>query len=245
MPTPFTHLRYAERALSDPALSSAARDLLEASLPEYLVGSVVADAQGLANLRREVTHFYTYDRPIDPMPWVIMFDHHPALRAPDDPAERAYVGGYVFHLAMDAYWTTFMTGPEFGQREWAPRGQRFLMLHLMLITMDERDMQALNEALSLRFGDAQPGDWLPFLPHDAVTGWQGIIYQQIKPGGISETFDVLAPRVGMTPAELKAVLDDRERVERDLWANVPRDLLAQREREMYAFALETLNIYLG
>ena len=48
MPTPFTHLRYAERALTDPALPDSARAALEAGLPEYLLGSVVADAQAVA-----------------------------------------------------------------------------------------------------------------------------------------------------------------------------------------------------
>lgn len=245
MPTPFTHLRYAERALIDPALPETARTALEAGLPEYLLGSVVADGQGGAGLKREETHFYTYDRPIDPLPWVIMFNRYPALTHPDNPAERSYLAGYVFHLAMDTYWTIHMTAPEFGNATWGSRGLRFLMLHAMLIEMDERDLAALEPALSVKMGEAQPGDWLPFLPLHAVKEWQETVYRQIRPdGGRSETFDILAPRVNKTPEELKSMLEDTALIAHDLWENVPRSLVRQREDEMYAYALKTMVEYL-
>ncbi|MBK8022887.1 MAG: hypothetical protein IPK19_16010 [Chloroflexi bacterium] len=244
MPTPFTHLRYAQRALIDPALPDALRPALTAALPEYLLGSVVADGQGLAGLRRDVTHFYSYDRPIEPMPWAIMLDRYPTLRRPATPAECAYLAAYVFHLAMDAFWTLHMTGPHFGREEWAPRATRFLMLHILLITMDERDLASLDPALSTGVGAATPDDWLPFLPLHAVQGWQSIIDRQIRPGGLSETYDVMAPRVGHTPGELHALVNDTPLVEASLWTHVPRALLAEREAAMYRFALDALIEYL-
>ncbi|MCK6578927.1 MAG: hypothetical protein L6Q98_12555 [Anaerolineae bacterium] len=245
MPTPFTHLRYAQRALTDPVLPAAMRAALTRHLPEYLLGSVVADGQGLAGLRREVTHFYSYDRPLDPLPWVVMFDRHPALRRPSAPAEYAFLAAYVFHLAMDAYWTLHMTGPHFGREEWASRSARFLMLHVLLVGMDERDLAALDPALACAVGEAAPGDWLPFLPLHAVRGWQEVIDRQIRPGGTSETLDVMAPRVGRTPAELRTLVDDQAEIEASLWRHVPRALLAEREAAMYRFALDALIEYLA
>ena len=91
---------------------------------------------------------------------------------------------------------------------------------------------------------ATPDDWLPFLPLHAVQGWQSIIDRQIRPGGLSETYDVMAPRVGHTPGELHALVNDTPLVEASLWAHVPRALLAEREAAMYRFALDALIEYL-
>ncbi len=245
MPTPFTHLHYAQRVWRDPALPAHARALLTAHLSEYLLGSVVADGQGGAGLPREATHFYTYDRPIEPMPWEIMLARYPMLQHPTDPAARAYIAGYVFHLAMDAHWTLYMTAPEFGRATWGDRDRRFLMLHVLLIHMDERDRDALDPALAGAIGAAVPGDWLPFLSLEAVRLWQTLIHDQIKPDGASLTYAVMAPRVGMTPSDLAALIGDAERVERHLWTHVPRALLADRETAMFAFARAALIGYLS
>jgi hypothetical protein len=244
MPTPFTHLHYAQRALRDPALPASACDLLTAHLPEYLLGSVVADGQGQAGLPREATHFYSYDRPIDPLPHLLMLERHPALRHPDPAAARACIAGYVFHLAMDAWWTLHMTAPHFGRAAWGDRALRFLMLHVLLVQMDERDYAALDPALAGAVGAAQPGDWLPFLPLEAVRGWQALIDAQVRAGGVPLTYEVMAPRVGMTPEALRALTADAERVESNLWTHVPRALLAEEETGMYAFALDALIAYL-
>jgi hypothetical protein len=243
MPTPFTHLHYAQRVYRDLALTY--RAALDAGLNEFLLGSVVADGQGGAGLPRDATHFYTYDRPIEPMPFTVMLNRYPDLAAPADPLCRAYIAGYVFHLAMDAFWTLHMTGPYFGQADWGDRVQRFLMLHVMLVTMDERDHAALDPALAHAVGEAEPGDWLPFLPIAAVRGWQHLIHEQVKPGGTPLTYAVMAPRVGMEPDDLRALVRDSERIDRDLWPYVPRSLLADREDGMYSFARDTLCAYLA
>ncbi len=245
MPTPFTHLHYAQRALVDPAVDAPLRALLEHDAGAYLLGSVVADGHFLASLKREDTHFYTYDRPIEPPPWEIMLARYPALARPTESAQRAFVAAYVFHLAMDAYWSKEFTAPQFGLAEWATREQRFVMLHILLIHMDTRDLAALDPARNAQLAACAPGDWLPFLPQQALIGWRDLIHRQIMTGGVSETFDIFAPRVGMTPEQLRLVNADEAMIARKLWAHVSRAVLADREAGMYGFARAQLVAFLG
>jgi hypothetical protein len=245
MPTPFTHLRYAQGLLTDPAVPAADRTLLNAERGAYLLGSVVADAHGLAGLKREDTHFYSFDQPMDDHPWRVMLARFPALAAPHDPAVRAFLAGYVMHLAMDEVWSLRMTGPEFAEREWAPRPQRFVMLHALLITLDERDLRLLDPALNQTLPQAQPRRWLPFMSDAVLRAWDDLIYRQIIPGGVSETLDVYGPRIGKTPAELRALLDSPQRMHDDLWVHVTPETTAHVEAEMLDQAREQMAAYLA
>ena len=118
MPTPFTHLLYAQRLLDDPAVPVDQRALLNDQRGAYLLGSIVADAQSLAGLKRDYTHYYSFEVPMEDHPWRVMMARYPQLLDVRDPAQRAFVAGYVMHLSMDEIWSLQMTGPEFAQREW-------------------------------------------------------------------------------------------------------------------------------
>src|SRR3990172_4091204 len=111
MPTPFTHLLTAQRLLTDPAVPEEQRALLNARRSAYLLGSVVADAQVLCGLKREETHFYSFEREMEDHPWRIMLARYPVLQSAHDPAWRAFLAGYVMHLSMDEIWSLEMTGP--------------------------------------------------------------------------------------------------------------------------------------
>ncbi|NDJ60022.1 MAG: hypothetical protein GYB67_02790 [Chloroflexi bacterium] len=244
MPTPFTHLAFAQRLLHDGTLPAHAHDLLMAHQAAYWLGSVAADAHGLAGCGREATHFYTYDRPLSMAPWRAMTAQHPDLLTTTDPDQRAFVAGYVAHLAMDEVWTLHMTRPQFFLRAWASQAQRFLMLHIILIYMDERDLDSLADDIAGQLGVAAPDRWLPFLPDDALREWDDLIYRQIKPGGASETLDIFGPRVQKSPDELRAILDVPERMHADLWAHVTPAALARAETLMYTHARTQLLTYL-
>lgn len=245
MPTPFSHLLVAQRLLSDPTIPPQQRVLLNAQRPAYLLGSVVADAHGLAGLRREDTHFYSYEHGMHGHPWRVMLEHYPALRAPTDPAQRAFVAGYVMHLAMDEVWSLDMTEAMFANGDWAGRTQRFLMLHTLLIFMDERDQARLDPALDAELPHAQPDHWLPFLSDAVLSEWDDLIYRQLAPGGVSETLLIFGARVHKTPTQLRAILDSPQRMRSELWSNVPCDLLAQVETRMDEYARDSLITYLG
>jgi hypothetical protein len=243
MPTPFTHLSAARTLLEDRAVPETLRAELHREIGAFLLGSIAADGYYLANapLRREDTHFYSYERPVPDHPWRLMLARYPSM-ASASGARRAFTAGYVAHLAMDEIWWLQMMRPHFGEREWAERSRRFLMLNIVLTVMDERDEAAARrEARALC--SAEPAGWCPFLSDQTLIAWRDLIAEQIAPGGVSQTLPILAPRVGRTEAELRRMLDDAPLLEADLWAHVPRDLLEAVEAAMLAHARESLCAY--
>lgn len=244
MPTPFSHLAFAQRLRGEPNLPPSLRSLLEAEWSSFLLGSIAADAQTLAGLKREDTHFYAYDRPMEDHPWRVMVKQNPSLAAVSGDAQRAFITGYVGHLSMDEIWSLDMLRPHFAEREWASRGQRFLMLHVLLIYMDERDVALLPSSIAGDLSAACPDNWLPFLSDEALVRWRDYIYKQIEPDGVSETLDIFGQRINKTPQELRAILDSEEVMQRDLWAYISPALLAEIEAKMYAHAQEQMMKYL-
>lgn len=245
MPTPFTHLVYAHRLLNDPALPAQARDRLAEQLPAFYLGSVAADGHLVSHLKREDTHFYAHDRPMEDHLWRVMLSRHPELSSPADAAQHAFVAGYVAHLTMDEIWSLKMVYPHFVDREWASRGKRFLMLNVLLTNMDERDYALIDRSIPPALLNARANAWLPFIQDAALDAWGALIQRQIAEGGRSETLDIIAPRVMMTVDSLRALLDAADQLEIDLWANIPRELLREVETQMYDAALKDLIKYVS
>ncbi|MBZ0281097.1 MAG: zinc dependent phospholipase C family protein [Anaerolineae bacterium] len=243
MPTPFTHLEIAQRMLVDENIPPATRAALEADRPAFLLGSIAADARTEGGLRREDTHFYSYDKGIHEHPWRVMMGHNPNLQPPKSAAQRAFLAGYVGHLSVDEIWSLKMLGPHFAGRDWAPRSVRFFMLHILLVSMDERDLRQLFPWQSPTLVEAHPTEWLPFMNDSILTDWRDFIGEQIKPGGESQTLAVFGSRINKKPEELRGVLDSPERMQNELWAHITPEILAGVETEMYRHACEQLVTY--
>ncbi|MFQ3566995.1 MAG: zinc dependent phospholipase C family protein [Aggregatilineales bacterium] len=240
MPTPFTHLAYAGRLLADEALNPTLRGLLNERLAAFALGSIAADAHTATALPRETTHFYSYDDHVVENLWRVMARRHPELVANGDAARLAFVAGYVGHLTMDEIWLVQMLRPHFVEREWGSRLRRFHLLHVLLIVMDESDRARIHPQLAAALSQAQPRAWLPFLPDEMLLKWRDVIYRQIAPGGRSETLDIISERIGLSPAEVRALIRDASD---ELWANVPPETLAQVERSMYVAARTQIEAY--
>jgi hypothetical protein len=246
MPTPFTHLEIAQRLLKDD-LPSQADDLLNSECSAFLLGSIAADARVEAGVSRETTHFYAYDQPIVEHPWRVMMRLYPQLEDARSEAQRAFLAGYIAHLSVDEYWTLNLVRPYFVKRDWGEftPAFRFLMLHIILSYMDERDLSLLQSWQYTTLCNAQPDEWLPFMNDATLTGWRNYIGDQIKPDGVSQTLHLFGTRISKSQEELRAILDSPDEMQRGLWANVPQDDLARVEAEMYAFAREQMVKYLS
>jgi hypothetical protein len=246
MPTPFTHLETAQRYLADEQLSPETRALLNAERSAFLLGNIAADARVGASVSRETTHFYAYDRPIEERPWRVMMQRYPTLHTAHSPAQCAFLAGYVAHISIDEYWTLNMVRPYFVKREWdtTSRDFRFLMLHIILSYMDERDLVVLDGWQHESLCAAEPSEWLPFISDDTLVGWRDFIGEQIAPGGESRTLALFGERIGKRPEQLRAILDSPEQIQKGLWANVPPADLARVEAEMYRFARVQMAAYL-
>jgi hypothetical protein len=245
MPTLFTHLEIAQRLLVDPALPAAYRQLLDSQRSAFQLGSIAADARHEAALPREATHFFAYDRPVNDPPWRVMLAEYPDLQQAHSPAQVAFLAGYVAHLAVDVAWMLNLSRHNFLERDWGtPREYRLLMLHIILIYMDERDRALLEPWQAASLLGATPDHWLPFMQDKALRAWRDIIGRQIAPGGKSETVNILAQRIMERPETLRAILDSPDQMEKHLWANVPRVVLKQAERIMYTHARQEMCAYL-
>lgn len=245
MPTPFSHLAVAQRLLNDPAVSDDHRALLNRQRPAFLLGSIAADARVEAGTPRSATHFYHYVQEMDDIPpWRVMMAAHPSLWTPFDDAHAAFIAGYVAHLAMDEIWSRRMVAPCFVGGEWGDKHLRFVMLHIILIVMDERDEKSLETWQSEALVQGVPHEWLPFLPDPNLKNWRDLIYQQIIPNGRSQTLEIFGGRAGLTPAELRALLDSPELMHDSLWQYVPQAYLVEVEAAIYAHCVSQLTTYL-
>jgi len=242
MPTPFTHLETAQRMLVDEHIPPNIRSALALEKPAFLLGNIAADARTSGDLTRESTHFYSYDKGITEHPWRVMLQRNPGLYHPNSMAHRVFVAGYVAHLTIDEVWSLQMLTPHFVHRDWGSNAFRFLMLHMLLISMDERDYRALQSWQYPTLIQAEPNHWLPFMSDHILSDWRDFISEQISPTGHSQTLEVLGKRINKTPAELRATLDSPQ-IQNDLWGNITPELLATVEADMYQQAYEQMCVY--
>jgi hypothetical protein len=229
--------------LRDESIPAAIRAALEAEKPAFLLGNIAADARNSGALKREDTHFYSYDKGIYERPWRVMLQTHPSLLSPSNAAQRTFLAGYVAHLTIDEVWSADMLGPHFVQRDWGDRSLRFLMLHIILAHMDERDYRQLEDWQHPALEKAQPNHWTPFMSDAVLQEWRDFIAGQIAPEGTSQTLSVFGGRINKAPEELRAILDSPEQMQRDLWDNITPETLAGVESTMYRRACEELRVF--
>lgn len=245
MPTPFTHLAYAQRLLADDGLPEGVRHLLHSERPAFLLGSIAADAQTIYGLNREITHFYSYDQPLEIPPYQIMLAKHAELATAALPSQRAFVAGYVFHLSIDEIWSVQMIHPYFVTAQWGSKLDRFLGLQLLLITMDERDQISLSAETVQALAHSQPVEWLPFLDDAKLVAWRDLIARQLAPNGHIQTLDIVSERapaaLALTPEVLRKMLDSQAVMKRALWSHLPESALVEVEKQMYELSRQRLN----
>lgn len=245
MPTPFSHLASAQRLLDEERLPAPGRARLWEQLPAFLLGSIAADGHASAGLRREDTHFYTYDRPIATPLTEALLTRHPLLRSPHAAAQRAFVAGYIGHLALDEVWTERVMRPHFIEAAWGDSGERFLMVNVLLAGMDERDRGLLQPGVMQALSGATPAGWLPFLPDPALIVWRDQIAVQLEPGAPSQTLPIVSSRTGLTVEELSELIHSEAAQETRLWAHVPRAVVDETEARMQDYAIEQVAEYLN
>ena len=239
MPTPFMHLRIAYKLLADDDVPGDAHEIIAADLPAYLLGSIVADARVYPGADRELTHFYRYDRPMPDHPWCEMLRQNPTLVQPKTVAERAFVAGYVAHLGADEFWSRNVLGPYFANGDWGDDlHRRFFILHLLLITLDERDEACIPADAADLLRQGVPHNWLPFMDDGVIEGWRDYLADQLT--GISETVDIFAQRVHREPVELRRMVDDPQQMYDLLWQHISPELMAELEKSMYIFSRQQL-----
>ncbi len=238
------HIRAAHRFLTDSEVAPNIRAFLTqpAHLGPFLFGNVAPDARVSGGVARGETHFFEYQLPITP-PQETLFAEHPSLRHAAG-AQRAFVAGYIAHLAMDAVWAEDMLFAHFYHQDWESREHGYIMLHVLLCALDAEAEGQWPPQYGVALAEAEPADWLPFMSDEALAAWREVIGRQVRPGGHSETIEVLGQRVPIGPAGVRDILNDAERMQHEIWRRVPPSLIADIREKMYAAMREVVSDYL-
>lgn len=242
MPTPFSHLYISQLLLEDARLPEGLQARIREQRPSFLLGGIVADQRPTGG-NRATTHFYHYYKPMPDHPWREMLRQHPVLKQPRTEAHQACMLGYVAHLAADEYWARHMLKPHFAQGTWGTdMDARFFMLHLLLVTMDERDEQHLAAGIDRDLMRATPEQWLPFLSDQEIITWRDFISQQLRDNA-SQTLSIFGKRINTTPERMRQLLNDAPFMQAQLWQYVPQETLATIEANLYEFSHAQMVVY--
>lgn len=245
------HMAVAHRLICDHEIPIPLRDFVQAAWGAFLCGTIAPDARVSSGIARVNTHFFEYEPVVDPPAIAAMFKIYPALRysalmAQSDHtngvSHAAFIAGYVTHLAMDELWSIELLFPYFFA-EWGTKQSRFLMLHMLLGYLDQRDRRTLPDSDYLALARATPHDWLPFIPDIDLSMWQDIIAKQLAPGAASQTLQILGQRIAMSGEQMAAFINDPVRMNDELWQNVPPEAVAKVEEDMYRAARLALVSY--
>ncbi|MFO7679646.1 MAG: zinc dependent phospholipase C family protein [Chloroflexota bacterium] len=200
--------------------------------PAFYLGSVAPDCQEVAHISREQTHFYDVPPATDNLAYPRMLAQYPQLAdgLGLPPAQAMFVAAYSVHLLYDLIWFRDILMPYFvNAKQWADgRDERRMVHHIVLTYLDKLAYEALPETAVSTLSAAQPDHWLPFVSDEALCQWQHQLTTQLEPTGELETINVYAGRLGMSPAEFAANLDDTDWMEAHVFQNVPVGAIQQK-----------------
>lgn len=227
MPTPVTHLIQAEEILRGGVLPPDARDLLTRQRGPFLLGNTAPDVQTVSRQGRDETHYYTLPRTTDQPAYETLFAAHPHLARAQalPPAQAAFVAGYVAHLLLDEIWLELVFLRYFVGKGWAPRNERLFVHNVLRTWMDRRDQQRLNGSVVAALRETKPQGWLPFVSDGDLGAWRDWLVEQLSPGQVVQTAEVFAERMGVSAADVEAVLESPRQMEERVFRHVPRDAL--------------------
>lgn len=247
MPTPFTHLAYAQSFQRDALLNDHHRALLRDHWGDFLFGSIAPDSQHMAGLRRHETHFFHYGAPPVLSPIKTLLDVHPELSAEniENKSRLVFMAGYMGHLAVDEMWWNEFFYPNFSGESTGDWRKYLFYAHALLAIIDRRDYESLAPDLYQIVRASAPKLDLPFIKDDAVVAWRDLIAEQISPSGEPQTLEILGGRLPQGTDALIAFLEDSPRLERELWGLISRENLAIVESHMQKHMATTIMNYLA
>lgn len=215
MPTPFMHLAVAEQIRAELGRwgenGRFLSNLLAQQWPAFYLGSVAADLSAISNIPRHATHFYTMPPPPELEAHTEMLAAYPMLAdvARLAPEQAVFIAGYSAHLLLDLIWLREIVFSFFHELEqWSSREQRRLAHFILLTYLDKLAYEALPETAVSTLAAAHPHQWLPFAPDETLNAWQAMLVAQLEPGAPSQTINIYAKRLQMTPERFAASLTD-------------------------------------
>ena len=242
VPTPFYHLSVAQELYEHPGLKTGLRTLLNEHLPAFLLGKTAADVQSISELKREETHFYVLPPEDDTPAWQRMQQAHPELGELHDlPLEHAvFLTGYFCHLQADEAWLKDIFIPNFYVAEWSDFKQRMYLHNVLRSYLDREVLEDLSESIAQELAKARPKEWLPFVEDSYLEKWRDYITEQLQPGASNYTVEVFAKRQGIPVEDYLALLDSQERMDKEIFAQVPYQLFIDYREALVAANLQLI-----
>lgn len=251
MPTPFMHLQVAEGIRSalaaQPNAHQSLRVLLSEEWPAFYLGSVAPDYQTICDVPRETTHFYrlppapnnkAYDRMLGTYPRLMDAAHLPG-------AQTAFVAAYAAHLMLDLIWFREILVPHIVMApDLGDRAQRFLVHNILLTYLDKLALESLPPGADEDLARAEPNGWLPFATDTQLIAWRDMLVDQLRPGAMTQTIQIYAERMAMTPEEFAARIDDPEWMEQRVFSRLPVADVQKRLREAVPASIALSDDYL-
>jgi hypothetical protein len=248
MPTPFYHLSIAEEILDSLALDPLVSEFLNTYRAAFLLGKTAADVQSLSGQPRPDTHFYRVPLHSSAAPWEKMFARYPQIGDPArlDSAHAAFISGYICHLQADIIWITDLFVPYFLPRVTKNYRKQVGYLHNVLRAyLDERIVPDLRADIGACLASVEPVGWLPFVEDFWLVEWQRFLADQLMPGSEIRTVEVFAARSDVAVDEFQLLLHDERRMEEEVFAFVPREVLLEYRDKLVSANLTLLADFLA
>ena len=249
VPTPFFHLSIAQELLQRTTLPAPVGALLLSQRCAFLLGNTAPDVQTISGQGRAATHFF--DLPIQPgdaLPWEVMLARYPALGQAQqlDPAQAAFVAGYLCHLRADWDWVQQVFLPAFGPHAtWGTFRQRLYYHNVLRAYLDQRLLPSLRGAMESCLGSVEPDGWLPFVASHHLRAWRDLLTPQFHPGAAERTVEVFATRQGIPSTEYYALLNSEERMQAEIFVHIPFQQIESYRQRLLAESTRLVESYLG
>ena len=147
-------------------------------LGSCLLGSTAPDIRAMTKWDRERTHFARLSVESVGVGTSRMFELHPELadHGRQTPATRAFLLGYVSHLAADEVWITTMFRPHFGEecRITASELEAHIWDRALQLDMDRKVLTEDNgfTATEEAIPDSEQGVEVSFLEEEVLREWR-------------------------------------------------------------------------
>jgi len=211
-----------------------------------MLGHTAPDVKTVSGQKREESHFYTIPRTSDRPAYLALFDTRPELARADalSPSQAAFIAGYVAHLLLDELWLDDVFQRYFLQ-DWGPLEERLFLHNVLRTWVDLRDQARLDGTMAQALEQAEPDDWLPFVDDEYLRRWRDWLVEQLTTGHRMETAKVLADRMGVPAAEVEAVVQSSEQMERRVFQHFPRSAMEAFRERGYRKSVMLVEWYVG
>lgn len=189
----------------------------------FYFGNTAPDAQRLAGLPREGSHFFQVPPGDNTTPWDRMFNKHPRLlQSPEDnPQQAVFMAGYLAHLQADILWIEEIFLTHFGmEADWPSFEDGLLWHNVLRAWMDFQTLDKLDAEIWQAMDELQITGWLPFLSDENLNNWRDFLVEQLKPSGKVRTGEVFAQRLGIRLEEFVHLLEDEQRMNEELFSRL-------------------------